>query len=61
MPAVVQSPVAPVAKAAKPATSKSISNEDLALHMELAVDQLETTVLMLQVLDQADGGPAPTE
>jgi hypothetical protein len=29
--------------------------------MQLAVDQLETTVLMLQVLDQADGGPAPTE
>jgi RNA polymerase sigma factor (sigma-70 family) len=52
---------APVVKAAKPVTSKSISNEDLALHMELAVDQLETTVLMLQALDQADGGPAPTE
>ena len=61
MPTVVQAPVVPVVKAAKPATSKSISNEDLALHMELAVDQLETTVLMLQVLDQADGGPAPTE
>ena len=61
MPTVVAAPVAPVVKAAKPATSKSISNEDLALHMELAVDQLETTVLMLQVLDQADGGPAPTE
>jgi len=61
MPTVVQAPVAPVVKAAKPATSKSISNEELALHMELAVDQLATTVLMLQVLDQADGGPAPTE
>jgi len=61
MPAVVQSPVTPVVKAVKPATTKSISNEDLALHMELAVDQLETTALMLQVLDQADGGPAPTE
>jgi len=61
MPTVVAAPIAPVVKATKPATSKSISNEDLALHMELAVDQLETTVLMLQVLDQADGGPAPTE
>jgi len=61
MPTVVATPLAPVAKAAKPTTSKSISNEELALHMELAVDQLETTVLMLQVLDQADGGPAPTE
>jgi hypothetical protein len=29
--------------------------------MKLAVDQLATTILMLQVLDQADGGPAPTE
>ena len=61
MPTVVATSKAPVIKAAKPASSKSISNEDLALHMELAVDQLETTVLMLQVLDQADGGPAPTE
>jgi RNA polymerase sigma factor (sigma-70 family) len=61
MPTVVQAPVAPVVKAAKPAAIKSISNEDLAIHMELAVDQLDTTVLMLQVLDQADGGPAPTE
>ena len=61
MPTVVATPVAPVVKAAKPAAIKSISNEDLALHMELAVDQLATTVLMLQVLDQADGGPAPTE
>jgi RNA polymerase sigma factor (sigma-70 family) len=61
MPTVVQAPATPVVKAAKPTAIKSISNEDLALHMELAVDQLETTVLMLQVLDQADGGPAPTE
>jgi RNA polymerase sigma factor (sigma-70 family) len=44
----------------KVATNK-VSDEDLTLHMQLAVDQLETTVLMLQVLDQADGGPAPTE
>jgi hypothetical protein len=52
-------PAAPVV--IKPATSNKVSNEDLTLHMQLAVDQLETTVLMLQVLDQAEGGPAPTE
>jgi RNA polymerase sigma factor (sigma-70 family) len=61
MPTPTETKSAPVVKAAKPVTTKSISNEDLALHMQLAVDQLETTVLMLQVLDQADGGPAPTE
>jgi RNA polymerase sigma factor (sigma-70 family) len=61
MPAPVETKSLPVVKAAKSVTTKSISNEDLALHMQLAVDQLETTVLMLQVLDQADGGPAPTE
>jgi hypothetical protein len=61
MPAPVETQSAPVVKAVKPVTTNSISNEDLALHMQLAVDQLETTVLMLQVLDQADGGPAPTE
>jgi RNA polymerase sigma factor (sigma-70 family) len=61
MPAPTETQAAPVVKAAKPVTTKNISSEDLALHMQLAVDQLETTVLMLQVLDQADGGPAPTE
>jgi hypothetical protein len=61
MPAPVETKSTPVVKAVKPVNTKSISNEDLALHMQLAVDQLETTVLMLQVLDQADGGPAPTE
>jgi hypothetical protein len=61
MPATVETQAVPVVKVIKTATTKSISNEDLALHMQLAVDQLETTVLMLQVLDQADGGPAPTE
>jgi RNA polymerase sigma factor (sigma-70 family) len=61
MPASVETKSAPIIKDAKPVTTKSISNDDLALHMQLAVDQLETTVLMLQVLDQADGGPAPTE
>ena len=61
MPVPTETQAAPIVKAVKPVTTNSISNEDLALHMQLAVDQLETTVLMLQVLDQADGGPAPTE
>ena len=52
-------PAAPVIT--KKVAVNKVSNEDLTLHMQLAVDQLETTVLMLQVLDQADGGPAPTE
>jgi RNA polymerase sigma factor (sigma-70 family) len=60
MPEPVETQTAPITKATKPITTNSISNEDLALHMQLAVDQLETTVLMLQVLDQADGGSAPT-
>jgi len=45
----------------RPNNINSISNEDLSLHMQLSVDQLATSVLMLQVLDQADGGPSPTE
>jgi RNA polymerase sigma factor (sigma-70 family) len=61
MPAPVETKSTPVVKAVKPFTTNSISNEDLALHMQLSVDQLATAVLMLQVLDQADGGPAPTE
>jgi len=61
MPAPVETKSTPVVKAVKPVTTNSISNEDLALHMQLSVDQLATAVLMLQVLDQADGGPAPTE
>ena len=55
----IAEPVAPVV-IKKEAESK-VSDQDLTLHMQLAVDQLETTVLMLQVLDQADGGIAPTE
>ena len=61
MPATIETKSAPVVKAVKPVTTNSISNEDLTLHMQLSVDQLATAVLMLQVLDQADGGPAPTE
>ena len=41
--------------------TQSISTTEYADHMQLSVVQLETVTLMLQVLDQADGGPAPTE
>jgi hypothetical protein len=54
----VETKSAPVVKAVKPDITNSVSNEDLALHMQLSVDQLATSVLMLQVLDQADGGPS---
>ena len=42
-------------------TLKSISVEEYSNHMQLSVFQLETVALMLQVLEQADGGPVPTE
>ncbi len=54
-------PAAPVVKPAEPVISNSISTQDYADHMQLSINQLETVTLMLQVLDQADGGPAPTE
>ena len=41
--------------------AKSISVDEYADHMALSVAQLETVTLMLQVLDQTDGGPVPTE
>jgi RNA polymerase sigma factor (sigma-70 family) len=39
----------------------SISAGEYADHMQLSLSQLETVTLMLQVLEQANGGPAPTE
>jgi RNA polymerase sigma factor (sigma-70 family) len=39
----------------------SIIPREYADHMQLSLNQLETVTLMLQVLEQADGGPAPTE
>jgi RNA polymerase sigma factor (sigma-70 family) len=54
-------PVVPVIKLAAPAFSKTISIEEYSDHMQLSVIQLETVTLMLQVLEQADGGPTPTE
>jgi RNA polymerase sigma factor (sigma-70 family) len=60
---IVDVPVRPTtAPAAKSApAAKTISVTDYADHMSLSLAQLETVTLMLQVLDQTDGGPAPTE
>jgi RNA polymerase sigma factor (sigma-70 family) len=60
---IIEAPVAPAtAPTAKPApATKTISVEEYADNMALSLAQLETVTLMLQVLDQTDGGPAPTE
>jgi RNA polymerase sigma factor (sigma-70 family) len=63
MPAVV-APVIPDVTISKPEVSieeNSITPSEYADHMQLSLNQLETVTLMLQVLEQADGGPAPTE
>jgi RNA polymerase sigma factor (sigma-70 family) len=39
----------------------SISAEEYSDHIQLSLNQLETVTLMLQVLEQADGGPALAE
>ena len=54
-------PVAPVIIPVAPAILNSISAEEFSDHMQLSINQLETVTLMLQVLDQINGGPAPTE
>jgi RNA polymerase sigma factor (sigma-70 family) len=59
---VAEQPVIESSKATKPVIAKnSISTQEYADHIQLSLNQLETVTLMLQVLDQADGGPAPTE
>jgi RNA polymerase sigma factor (sigma-70 family) len=59
---IVDAPVEATTPAAKPTSAaKIMSADEFADHMELSLDQLATVTLMLQVLDQADGGPAPTE
>ena len=61
-PLVVEQPVIKSVEAIKPVIVKnSISAEDYAGHMQLSLNQLATVTLMLQVLEHADGGPAPTE
>jgi RNA polymerase sigma factor (sigma-70 family) len=68
MPLVSESPLAndqPVIESGEAIKLKSIKNaisaEEYSDHMQLSLNQLATVTLMLQVLDQADGGPAPTE
>ena len=59
---VVETPLVESGKAIQPVSSKkSISTEEYADHMQLSLNQLETVTLMLQVLEQTDGGLAPTE
>ena len=59
---IVEQPVIESKEAIKPVSAKnSISAEEYADHMQLSLNQLATVTLMLQVLEQADGGPAPTE
>jgi RNA polymerase sigma factor (sigma-70 family) len=61
-PLVVEQPVIKSVEAIKPVSAKnSISAEEYADHMQLSLNQLATVTLMLQVLEQADGGPAPTK
>jgi len=45
----------------KASTEKTITIQEYSDHISLSTAQLETVALMLQVLDQSDGGPAPTE
>lgn len=57
-------PKAPSAVTDSPKSSignNIITINEYTEHMELSLNQLETVALMLQVLEQADGGPAPTE
>ena len=60
---IIEAPVeTTTAPAAKPApATQIISATEYADHMSLSLAQLETVTLMLQVLDQTDGGPNPTE
>ena len=45
----------------KASAEKTITIQEYSDHMSLSAAQLETVALMLQVLDQTDGGPVPTE
>jgi len=62
LPLVSAEPLIESSKVIKPVNIKnSISSGEYASHIQLSLNQLETVTLMLQVLEQADGGPAPTE
>jgi hypothetical protein len=60
---IIEAPVTPATTPiTKPvAAAQTISVDEYADHMSLSLAQLETVTLMLAVLDQTDGGPAPTE
>jgi len=61
-PFMVEAPVDEPIEVIKPVSvNNSISTEEYADHMQLSLNQLATVTLMLQVLEQADGGPTPTE
>ena len=51
----------PVVKSEAKAVSKTISAQEYSDQISLSLTQLETVTLMLQVLDQTDGGAKPTE
>jgi RNA polymerase sigma factor (sigma-70 family) len=51
-----QEMAAPVVKQAVPVISKTISASEYSDHLLLSMAQLDTITLMLQVLEQADGG-----
>jgi DNA-binding CsgD family transcriptional regulator len=59
----VATPITPEAPVAKPVivNTQIITAVEYADHMQLSLAQLETVALMLQVLEQTDGGPVPTE
>jgi hypothetical protein len=42
-------------------STQSITATEYADHMQLSIAQLETVTLMLQVLEQSDGGQSPAE
>jgi hypothetical protein len=41
--------------------TNTITSTEYSNHMQLSLAQLETVTLMLQALDQTDGGRTPTE
>jgi len=59
---IIPTPIAPEqVEVISNVKSNSITPNEYADHIQLSLNQLETVTLMLQVLEQADGGPAPTE
>ena len=58
-PAIIDIPT--TKSSSTPSDKNTITAQEYSDHMSLTAAQLDTVVLMLQVLDQADGGPAPTE